>query len=154
MWGAPLPLHDGDGIHVSTFRPGRGSRARGVVGHEVLPGLAAVTMLDGLPLTTPAATWAALDVDDLVAVGDYFARAWRRGYGRPDAGKAPLATMGELRRALGAGRRFGARRLREAAEGIRADSWSPAESKARCNLRSFPTRSSRYRRMNRPNGGR
>ncbi|MGM7698905.1 hypothetical protein [Microbacterium sp. A84] len=37
-----------------------------------------------------------LPVIDLVALGDYFCRQWRAGYGRPNAGRAPLATRDEL----------------------------------------------------------
>lgn len=137
LWGAPVPAGGGLELHVTTHRPGRAPRARGVVGHEALRRMADVTRVGGLPVTTPATTWAMmghLAVDDLVALGDHVVRVWREGYFRPDAGRPPLATIAELRAAMAAGRRLGASRLREAVELIREDSWSPKESKTRCLL--------------------
>jgi hypothetical protein len=103
----------------------------------MLSSLTAVTEHEGLRVSTPAATWAALgalSVFDLVALGDFFCRRWRDGYGRPHAGRAPLTTVADLRDALDLGRRKGAARLRQALELVREDAWSPRESRVRCIL--------------------
>lgn len=70
----------------------------------------------------------------LVALGDYFCRVWRAGHGRPPADRPPLATIDELRTTVEAHRWQGIRRLREALELVREDSWSPRESQVRCHL--------------------
>lgn len=147
VWGAPLPLQFTDedevadaeslDLHVSATGAIPFPRAAGIVGHRTLSSLTAVTEHDGLRVSSPAATWVSLGtlpLFDLVALGDYFCRQWRSGYGRPDAGRAPLATVEELRMLLHAGRRRGAARLRESLELIREDSWSPRETRVRCLL--------------------
>lgn len=154
IWGAPLPLeftHDAAAggtermpatgaelvLHVSASGAVPFPRATGITGHRTLASLTSIRNHDGLRVTSPAATWASLGtlpVFDLVALGDYFCRVWRRGTGRPSAGRPPLATPEELRLALEAGRRRGATRLREALALIREDSWSPRESRVRCIL--------------------
>jgi hypothetical protein len=103
LWHAPLPLAMKDGIAV--------------------PG-------DRLPVHI--GVFGTVPLVDLVALGDYFCRAWRDGPGRPDSGRAPLATLDEFRLAIGSGRRVGIVRLREAVELVREDSWSPRESALRC----------------------
>ncbi|ALX65730.1 hypothetical protein [Microbacterium sp. XT11] len=147
IWGAPLPLeftasgHPAEDqqldLHVSS-RVGLGiPRGAAVCGHRTLPSMTEVTEHDGLRVSSPAATWAALgalSVRDLVALGDYFCRRWRIGHGRPTPGRTPLATVDQLREMLDAGRRHGAARLREAIELIREDAWSPRESHVRCIL--------------------
>lgn len=147
IWGAPLPLEfvdDGTlaegeqlGLHVSASGHLPFPRASGIVGHRTLASLTSVGEHSGLRVTSPAATWVSLGtlrVPDLVALGDYFCRAWRPGVGRQDAGRAPLATRDELQTALDAGRRRGAARLRESLALIREDSWSPRESLVRVTL--------------------
>lgn len=97
----------------------------------------ALTEIDGLPVTTAAGTWAnlgSLSLVDVIALGDYFCRVWRAGPGRPNAGMPPIATLVDLRVAIASGRRVGIRRLRDAVELIREDSWSPRESAVRCHL--------------------
>jgi hypothetical protein len=152
LWHAPLPLSRGDdcvgradelAVHVSTLGPGPLVRAQGVSAHRAQPRATTLTRVQGMPVTTPAATWASLGslpLIDLVALGDYFCRVWRAGYGRPNAGAAPLTTRAELRSVIDAGRRTGIRRLREAIDLIREDSWSPRESAVRCHivLRGLP----------------
>ncbi|MDQ0726321.1 hypothetical protein [Microbacterium sp. W4I20] len=145
LWGGPLPLPRSrerepsapPPVHVGVFGTGSLPRIPGVVGHRMRPATISVCELGGSRITTPASTWASLGslpLHDLVALGDYFCRIWRVGYGRPDAGRSPLATVDELRAATGSGRRVGVRRLREAVELVRTDSWSPRESKVRCVL--------------------
>lgn len=147
IWGAPLPLEfderggiaEGEdlALHVSASGAIPFPRARGVIGHRTLASLTSIRVHEGLRVTSPAATWVALGalpLIDLIAVGDYFCRKWRAGYRRPDAGRAPLATIAELQASLEAGRRHGAKRLRAALECVREDSWSPRETQVRCIL--------------------
>ncbi|WOF22714.1 hypothetical protein N8K70_15165 [Microbacterium betulae] len=135
IWGAPVPL-DAE-LHVSVIGNGSLPRTRGVRGRRVRAGMAVAVFRDGLPVSSPASTWAMrgeLSVPDLVALGDYFCRVWREGFLRPDAGRPPLTTPRLLDTALAAGRRRGAERLRAALPLIRLDSWSPRESLTRVIL--------------------
>lgn len=146
LWRAPVPLlfHERriaqpteTPLHVSTLGDGPLVRTAGVTGHRARPLTTCLASIDGMPVSSPATTWASLGrlpLIDLVALGDYFCRAWRVGHGRPSAGTPPLATPDDLRRAIAAGRRVGIRRLREAIDLVREDSWSPRESAVRCHL--------------------
>ncbi|VXB22085.1 conserved hypothetical protein [Microbacterium sp. 8M] len=145
IWGGPLPLEfaeDGriaDDLrpHVSALGPLAEPRTTGVIGHRTRASFTEISEHDRLRVSSPAATWAslgALSLYDLIALGDYFCRQWRHGYGRPTPGKPPLATTADLRAMLGVGRRLGADRLRAALPRIREDSWSPRESLVRCLL--------------------
>ena len=147
IWGAPLPLEFASTgeiadavdleLHVSAFGHIPFPRTSGVKGHRTLQRLTAWSDHDELRVSTPAATWVALGtlpLFDLIALGDFFCRRWRPGYGRPDAGREPLATIDQLHAMLEAGRRQGAARLREAIGAVREDSWSPRESHVRCIL--------------------
>lgn len=149
LWGAPLPLVRGadgaavDGrlpVHVSVFGAAPLPRLDGVVGHRARGETSTVRMLDGLAVASPATTWASLGrlgLYDLVAVGDHLCRMWRQGIGRPDAGRAAIATREQLDASIRAGRRVGAPRLRVALELVREDSWSARESRMRCILHDF-----------------
>ncbi|WP_167132045.1 hypothetical protein [Paramicrobacterium chengjingii] len=132
--GAPLPFVTDPRVHVSTVRPARAPRTRGVIGHSASPTVP-VVVVSGLRVSDPAATWAtlgeSLDVPWLVAVGDYFCRIWRDGYGRPNAGRQSLATPLQLADAVNSCRRVGAAKLRKALHFVRCDSWSPRESLTR-----------------------
>jgi hypothetical protein len=138
IWGAPLPILRDLDPHVSVFSTDTVPRARGIHGHRVSAELAGIVVHDGLRVTTPAFTWAMLgrlELYDLVAVGDYFARVWRRGgYYRPNAGAPPLTTLSELDAAVRAGRRPGVRALRRARPLIRTDSWSRTETWTRLTI--------------------
>lgn len=100
----------------------------------------------GLPVATPAATWASLagrlGIDELVAVGDAIVRIPRipGPFGR--ALSAPLATFDDLDAVIRAGRRIGIMKLREARTLIRIGSASPKETDLRLALtagRGLPT---------------
>lgn len=147
IWGGPLPLEFADNnsirpdaelaLHVTARGAVPFPRAKGVTGHRTLLSLTSMTEHDGLRVTSPAATWVSLGtlpLVDLIALGDYLCRRWRRGHGRPHVDRAPLATVDELRTMLTAGRRRGADRLREAIDSVREDAWSPRETKVRCIL--------------------
>ncbi|KDA06693.1 hypothetical protein DC31_09730 [Microbacterium sp. CH12i] len=141
--GGPLPLVtvknvpvDGKTlpVHVSTLGVGPLVRASGVRAHRADPRTTRMLEVQGYPVADAATTWAQLgawSVPDLVALGDYFCRVWRAGPGRPDAGRPPFTSLGELRARIEGVRRKGILRLREAVEIIREDSWSPRESKLR-----------------------
>lgn len=129
--GAKLP------VHVSTMGDGALVRMDGVRAHRADARTTTVERHEGLPVSTPATTWAslgALSVSDLVVLGDFLCRCWRAGFGRKHVGRRPLSTVEELRLTIASGRRVGNRRLREAVELIRTDSWSPRESQVRCIL--------------------
>lgn len=140
----PMPLITAKGVavdgttlpvHVSTLGDGPLVRAEGVRAHRADPRTTRRIKVDGLVIADPATTWAQLgawSVPDLVALGDYFCRVWRSGYGRSHVGKKPMASVADLRARIEGVRRHGIRRLREAIELIREDSWSPRESKLRC----------------------
>ncbi|GAA4771531.1 hypothetical protein [Microbacterium gilvum] len=146
-WGGPLPVGftpDGRvaqerelGVHVGAFEPDALPRAAGVIRHRMQAEMTQLREHDGLLLTSPATTWASLGtlrMPDLIALGDYFCRVWREGVGRPDAGRASLATIAQLRRAMDSGRWRGIVALREAIGWIRLDAWSPRESIVRFEL--------------------
>jgi len=138
IWRAPLPaLRDLD-PHVSIFSTDIAPRTRGIHGHRVSAELAGVVLHDGLRVTSPAFTWAMLghlELYDLVAVGDHFARVWRReGYFRLNAGRPPLAKLSDLDAAMQVGRRPGVRALRRALPLIRTDSWSRTETWTRLTI--------------------
>lgn len=144
LWGAPLPTPaDREGaapVHVSVFGDAPLPRLRGVIAHRARVETSTVRVLGGVPVSSPATTWASLGtlpLYDVVAIGDYLCRMWRMGRGRPDAGREPLATRDELAASIAAGRRVGIRRLRQALTMVREDSWSPRESLVRCILHDY-----------------
>jgi hypothetical protein len=146
VWGGPMPLTWIDGrpadgrtlaVHVSTLGTGPLVRASGVPAHRLRSPAARLLRPPGLTVASPEVTFAGLgtwNLIDLVALGDYFCRAWRIGHGRPDAGRKPYSTVQLLRGAVDDGRRVGAARLRQAIDLIREDSWSARESELRCRI--------------------
>jgi len=135
LWGHPIrELHD---LDVAVHAPERAPRRRGIRGREVLPALADVVDLDGLPVTTPAATWAMLggelDTRQLVRLGDALVRISRdsRGHHLPDA---QLTTIEAPGRVVDAGRRAGAPKLRAALAAIRVGAMSTLETDLRLAL--------------------
>lgn len=135
LFGGPLQRTSDTLLDVSVTGAGSFPRAAGVRGHRAQAVATAVRKVRGLPTSSPATTWAmmgaALSRDELVVLGDYLCRVWRKGLGRPSAGRQPLATPEQLTAAARAGRRRGATRLRDALPLIRLDSWSPRETRTR-----------------------
>lgn len=146
VWGAPLPasvfrVRDAWNrrlerpLDVGVLLPSRASRARGVHGTSIAPGMGSVRTQpeSGLRATSPATTWAMMGAllhrDDLIALGDAFVREPMRS-GDPPA----LATIAELTAALEAGRRRGAATLREALPLVRTRSRSRKETQTRLAL--------------------
>jgi hypothetical protein len=138
LLGVPLPWTDGEPVHVSVLRPHRAPRGAGVRGHEIDGRLVSVRLIDGMRVASPASTWAqlgpALNLRDLVALGDAMVRIPRvPGGGRGDPTSA-LATVEELQGAISVGRRLGAAKLREALPLIRVGAASRPESHLRLEL--------------------
>lgn len=109
-------------LHVAMPAPMRACRTTDVVGHKLHVADCDLTCRDGLRMTTPARTWcdlaAALDLEDLVAAGDFIIHH-----------RHPLASRDNLRAAVArhVGRR-GRARLLEALELLDDHSDSRPES--------------------------
>ncbi len=118
----PLPLH------VGMPSPGRANRAAGTVGHKFQISPEDIVDWGGLRVTSAARTWcdlaAVLDLEDLVAAGDYIIHY-----------RMPLASRAELEDAVTRhpGRR-GRRRLREALALLDDHAESPRESVVRVTV--------------------
>lgn len=137
IWGAPLPHPKRMDLHLGVFRPQRSPRVNGAFGHSFVRGRVDVTTRFGLPVLSPASTFATLGtlpLPDLVAVGDYLVRKFRNGAWRPNVGRPPLSSIGELERVVRTGRWRGIANLREAVTLVREDSWSPRETLIRVLL--------------------
>lgn len=137
LWRAPLPHRYKPELHVSATVPLGAPRIKGVIGHRLLPSRVQLREVAGLRLLSPASTFATLGelpLEDLVILGDYFARRCRAGVGRKNVGKPALATVDEMGAAVSLGRWPGVPRLRSALSLVREDSWSPRESLTRLLL--------------------
>ena len=110
LLGAPLPLslERDPTVHISVAAPLPSPHAAGLVGHRLIIRDEDVITRRGLRLTSPARTWCdlatLLELDDLVAVGDYFIH-WRSPYVTLDEIAQLMAGMPGAR---------GVRRAREA----------------------------------------
>ncbi len=135
LWGLPLPGLRSDDLDVGVFAPHRLPRGRGIRGHELRPGHAALAEHPDarLPLLDPSSTWASLGAHlhpyDVVAVGDAITRDWRLPTGHP-----PLASLAELAAVTRSGRRVGIGILRSALPRIRTRSASRTETWLRLTL--------------------
>ncbi|WP_322411539.1 hypothetical protein [Microbacterium invictum] len=127
------PIQHGDDITVGVRSPARAPRRRGVVGVKVSAHLVSVMEHSGLPVASPASSWAMLgsemSVRELV-LGDWFVRVPRTAHGAP-APELRQATPEQLRRVIAAGQRPGISRLRAAVELVRVGSASPLETEYR-----------------------
>lgn len=132
IWGLPIDC-SGD-LEVGVPAPRRAPRRRGIRGRQLAPALVTVREVDGLPLASPASTWAMmaaeLSVRELIVLGDAIVRIPRddRGRRRPDQS---LASVEQLRAAAEAGPRRAVMRLRESLDSIRIGSASPLETEYR-----------------------
>lgn len=129
--GLPVAHDPTADLCVAVHSPGRGLRAKGVRGVKVSPALASLRVVDGLPVSSPASTWAMLpdelDLRRLIVVGDALVRIPRDAKGRPQPGLR-LASIGQLRRAAEVPWRRGRPLLDEALDHIRVGSMSPLET--------------------------
>lgn len=137
LWGAPVPHAGRPQLHAAAVSPGTRPRIRGVIGHSIAAERCEVQRLHGLPVSSAACTWAMLadlPLARLVALGDYFVRLHRPGWGRPNAGRPPHTSLDSLERAVSLGWWKGQRNLERALPLIREDSWSPRESFVRFEI--------------------
>ncbi len=132
-----IGIAHGAELEVGVIAPARAPRRHGIRGRQCAPSHVEVTEVAGLPVSTPASTWAMLareaDVAELVRAGDGFVRVPRGPGGRPRHLER-LATPEELASAASAGRRVGAAKLAAALSLIRVGSMSPLETDGRLVL--------------------
>ena len=125
LWSLPLPGPPPEHLHVSAIPPGREPRTRGVIGHRLKIPTDQLTLRHGLPVASPAETWAqlasTLGEDHLVAVGDAILTA-------------ALAAPADLIEVAEYPRRRGAKALTAALPFLRAGAESPRESAVRLLL--------------------
>lgn len=133
LFGAPI--EHGEDLEVAVIAPRRAPRGVGIRGRKVAQSLVSVRAYEGLPVASPASTWAMLGRDlserELVIVGDAFVRIPRDRFGRRRPEFA-VTTIEQLQAALEVGsRRSGMPRLRSALPRVRSGSASPLESEFR-----------------------
>ncbi|WP_417564719.1 hypothetical protein [Microbacterium sp.] len=151
LWNLPVPIRllratvretrsnghlvPARGIDVATLGRRRSSKAAGVRGRQISANHVIVSSVDGLPVSSPASTWAMLaaelTVDELVEMGDaivYIPR--KRGMKRGTEDDA-LGTIADLMAAASTPRRAHRDRLLQAGPLVRVGSASPAETRGR-----------------------
>jgi len=137
LWSLPVRPSGSDELEVATLHPNRTTRRAGLRATQVRRELVTVVEHDGVPLADPASTWAmlagGLSLHDAVALGDAVIREARIP-GTIRLERPALAVRYELEAAVGAGRRIGAARLREALRLLSPHSASPPESHLRLLL--------------------
>jgi hypothetical protein len=134
--GVPLPyaLESDTRLHVSVFAGDPQPRVRGVIGHQLERGRTATVQTSTMRMTDAATTWCQLatllEVEDLVAVGDFLVTGREQLGGRPAA-----ATIDTLRAAVSM-RHGGAgvARLRDALVHVRRGPLSRRETLLRLRL--------------------
>lgn len=135
LWGCPLPLDLQNELLVHLSKTGGGARPvrKGVAGHRLTLCEQDVTRLDGIPVTSAARTWldlsSVLDVEDLVAAGDYFICSQSRSFG---SRREAFCSVADLRAQIAAapGAR-GIRTARQAVDLCRVGADSVPESRLR-----------------------
>lgn len=129
LLGVPLPeFPHRPRVHVSSHRPAREPRTRGVVGHRLqLREPAWMLSEDGLPVEHPVRAWrqAAMSWshDDLVAAAEHMIHP-RHGLADIDDLQAEVTVMGDLRRGI----------LRSALSAVRGGVESARETRTRLLL--------------------
>lgn len=131
----PLPWSVQNDLRVHLARVDGGTRPvrKGVAGHRLDFRATDLTVLDGVPLTSPARTWldlaSVLDSEDLVVAADFFICSQSRSFGR---NRLALCSLADLRSQVddNPGVR-GIRRARSALELARVGADSAPETKLR-----------------------
>lgn len=122
------------GSFVAVVAPRRAPKGRGVKGRRLEPHLVDVEVVDGIPASTPASTWAMLGRDlslrKLIILGDAIVRIPRDERGIPHPERAG-ATIDQLQAAIDAGPRAGVKKLRAALDRIRVGCSSALETEYR-----------------------
>lgn len=138
VWGGPAPAClSGDWrIHIARRRGFSFPRRANVVGHLLTFFPGETVEYDGVRVTSPARTWldlaSVLDVEDLVAVGDYFVCAHGPDFPRP---REPLCSIEELRAMVSRHRGMrGLKTARAALELVRVGCDSAPETQMRLAL--------------------
>lgn len=131
----PLPWNVQNDLRVHLARVDGGTRPvrKGVAGHRLELRATDVTVLDGVPLTSPARTWldlaSVLDVEDLVVAADFFICSQSRSFGR---NRLALCSLADLRSQVEGNRGArGLRRAKSALELARVGADSAPETKLR-----------------------
>ncbi|MBY6062011.1 hypothetical protein [Microbacterium esteraromaticum] len=135
IWGIPLPPREWSDLHIGVPRPQRSPRRPGVAGHQHSAGYVRTRLVEGVPVTDPASTWATLGgllgVDDLVVAADHVLHIPRMPGRFRRLDETALATRPELELLADRKGRPGAPRLRQALELARTGSASPPETRVR-----------------------
>lgn len=138
LWKIPLPAWLGGSfqIHISRDAPVSPPLRKGITGHHTRFKPGEISWVQGLAVTSPLRTWldlaSLLDLDDLVAAGDFLVCEHHRSFGPP---RIALVTLADLKEGLRHEfRRRGLVKAREAAELIRVGADSPPETKLRLAL--------------------
>ena len=128
------PVATSSELDVAVVAPRRAPKGRGVKGRRLEPHLVEVEVVDGIPASTPASTWAMLGRDvslrKLIILGDAIVRIPRDERGIPHPERAG-ATIDQLQAAIDAGSRAGVKKLRAALDRIRVGCSSPLETEYR-----------------------
>jgi hypothetical protein len=128
------PVATSSELDVAVVAPRRAPKGRGVKGRRLEPHLVDVEVVDGIPASTPASTWAMLGRDlslrKLIILGDAIVRIPRDERGIPHPERAG-ATIDQLQAAIDAGSRAGVKKLRAALDRIRVGCSSPLETEYR-----------------------
>lgn len=127
-----LPIDNPGSLEVAVIAPRRAPRAKGIKGRRIASHLVTTRVVDGLPLSSPASTWAMLARDlserELVEIGDAIVQIPRDRFGKQHPEQV-LGTLPQLRAAANAGSRPPATaRLLSALEKVRVGSSSPLET--------------------------
>ncbi|AIY03509.1 hypothetical protein ART_3910 [Arthrobacter sp. PAMC 25486] len=138
IWGIPLPpwLAGRFDVHISRDASKNPPSRIGTVGHHARFKPGEIVQVLGLFVTSPLRTWldlaSILDLDDLVAAGDFLVCEHDRIFGPK---RVALVKIEKLREAVKheSGRR-GIVKAREAADLIRVGSDSPPETRIRLSL--------------------
>lgn len=140
LWDLPLPSLDLNPIDVSVSAPRRAPSGRGVRGHQLASGMVTVVSHpEGFAIASPASTWAQLGAVvrhpyDLTAIADAVIRTPRVAGPRGRVLRPAHATVDDLTRELGRGRRIGIRRLEAALRLTRAGAASRPETWTRLTI--------------------
>jgi hypothetical protein len=133
LWGAPLPRRFEGAVHVASPREMSRAKGRGVRGHS--SGTIHPVTRHGVPVSDPATTFlelaALLDLDALVAVGDYLTLDPRR---LDPLDIRPYVSLGQLLSTVRRSTGRGVVRARAAALLIRPGVESPMETRLRLLL--------------------
>lgn len=138
LWGMPLPpwLQGSFDVHISRDAARNPPWRAGIAGHHARFKPGEAVQLRGMAVTSPLRTWlelaAMLELDDLVAAGDFLVCEHDRIFGPK---RVALVKLDTLRQAVTLEfRRRGIVKAREAADLIRVGADSPPETRIRLAL--------------------